>query len=258
MSYINNKNSINFTFLKSYKMKYQIKFLAVLIIILTLSVGCKDKENYSKIDSPLQTVNNDLHKIVVKEKIDGGAYVYLNVDEGDKNYWMAIATMPIEVGTTYYYNGGMVMKDFISKQLDKTFDYITFAEGVRLTEQVQAADNHNHNHETEAPMVTMEKIEKAKGGIYLEELFSKKETYANKNVIVKGKVVKVNNGIMDKNWVHIEDGTQFNNERDLTITTQENVKEGEIVTFKGTVVLNKDFGAGYVYDLVLEESVLIK
>ena len=63
---------------------------------------------------------------------------------------------------------------------------------------------------------------------------------------------------MDKNWVHIEDGTQFNNERDLTITTKEEVKEGDIVTFKGTIVLNKDFGAGYVYDIVLEEGALLK
>jgi hypothetical protein len=63
---------------------------------------------------------------------------------------------------------------------------------------------------------------------------------------------------MDKNWVHIEDGSQFNNEKDLTITTLETVKEGDIVTFKGIVVLNKDFGAGYVYDIVLEEATLVK
>ena len=52
--------------------------------------------------------------------------------------------------------------------------------------------------------------------------------------------------------------TQLNGERDLTITTQEIVKEGDIVTFKGNVVLNKDFGAGYVYDLIIEEGVLVK
>ncbi|WP_372746977.1 hypothetical protein, partial [Lutibacter sp.] len=65
-------------------MKNQIKFLAVLILIFTLSTSCKDKEGYKKIDSPLETVTNDLHKIVVNEKVDGGAYVYLNVAEGDK------------------------------------------------------------------------------------------------------------------------------------------------------------------------------
>ncbi len=240
-------------------MKNTIKLLAVLILILTV-VSCKDKANYSKINSPLETVNNDLHKIVVKEKIDGGGYVYLNVEEDGKDYWMAITNMPIEVGNTYYYNGGMVMKDFISKHLDKTFEAITFAEGIRLTEEVQVTEDHVHEHssEMEAAAVMTEKIEKAKGGNSLEEVFKNRATLDKKNVIVKGKVVKVNNGIMDKNWVHIEDGSQFNNERDLTITTQETVKEGDIVTFKGTIVLNKDFGAGYVYDIILEEATLLK
>lgn len=240
-------------------MKNTIKLLAVLILILTV-VSCKDKANYSKINSPLETVNNDLHKIVVKEKIDGGGYVYLNVEEEGKDYWMAIANMPVEVGNTYYYNGGMVMKDFISKHLDKTFEAITFAEGIRLTEEVQITEDlvHEHSSEMEATVVMTEKIEKAKGGNSLEEVFKNRATLDKKNVIVKGKVVKVNNGIMDKNWVHIEDGSQFNNEKDLTITTQETVKEGDIVTFKGTIVLNKDFGAGYVYDIILEEATLLK
>jgi hypothetical protein len=240
-------------------MKNTIKLLAVLILILTV-VSCKDKANYSKINSPLETVNNDLHKIVVKEKIDGGGYVYLNVEEDGKDYWMAIANMPVEVGNTYYYNGGMVMKDFISKHLDKTFEAITFAEGIRLTEEVQITEDlvHEHSSEMEATVVMTEKIEKAKGGNSLEEVFKNRATLDKKNVIVKGKVVKVNNGIMDKNWVHIEDGSQFNNEKDLTITTQETVKEGDIVTFKGTIVLNKDFGAGYVYDIILEEATLLK
>lgn len=240
-------------------MKNTIKLLAVLILILTV-VSCKDKANYSKINSPLETVNNDLHKIVVKEKIDGGGYVYLNVEEEGKDYWMAIANMPVEVGNTYYYNGGMVMKDFISKHLDKTFEAITFAEGIRLTEEVQITEDHAHEHssEMEATVVMTEKIEKAKGGNSLKEVFKNRATLDKKNVIVKGKVVKVNNGIMDKNWVHIEDGSQFNNEKDLTITTQETVKEGDIVTFKGTIVLNKDFGAGYVYDIILEEATLLK
>ncbi|MBI9041123.1 hypothetical protein [Lutibacter sp.] len=241
-------------------MKNKIKFLAVFILILTLA-SCKDKGNYSKINSPLETVNSDLHKIVVKEKVDGGAYAYLNVEEDGKNYWMAITNMPVEVGNTYYYNGGMVMKDFISKQLDKTFDFITFAENVRTTEEIQASKEehaHEHSNTIEETMVSTEKIEKATGGISIEELLKSKTTLDKKNVIVRGKVVKVNNGIMDKNWVHIEDGSQFNNERDLTITTQETVKEGDIVTFKGIIVLNKDFGAGYVYDIVLEEGTLVK
>ena len=90
------------------------------------------------------------------------------------------------------------------------------------------------------------------------ELFSTKKSFSGKSIIVKGKVVKVNNGIMDKNWVHIVDGTQFENQSDLTITTMETVNIGDIVTFKGIIVLDKDFGQGYVYDILLEEAKVVK
>ena len=63
---------------------------------------------------------------------------------------------------------------------------------------------------------------------------------------------------MDKNWVHIADGTQFEDKKSITVTTQEIIKVGDIVTFKGKVTLEKDFGYGYVYDILLEEGELIK
>ena len=91
----------------------------------------------------------------------------------------------------------------------------------------------------------------------LEELFSKKESYSEKNLIIKGKVTKINNGIMDRNWVHISDDTQFEDKKSLTVTTLDSVSMGDLVTFKGTLILNKDFGYGYVYDILLEDGKLI-
>ncbi len=88
----------------------------------------------------------------------------------------------------------------------------------------------------------------------LEELFSKKDTYANKSIIISGKVTKINNGIMNRNWVHISDGTEFQDKKTLTITTSEIVAIDDLVTFKGTLVLNKDFGYNYVYDILLEQG----
>ena len=238
-----------------------IRTAFTIVLVSVLLINCKEKGNYSKIENSSSEITKELHKIKVNEVVDAGTYVYLNVSEDAENYWMAIPNTPVTVGNTYYYNGGMIMEDFISKQLDKTFYFITFAEGIRETEIVVATTNdhdHNHDHDLVEELAPMDKIEKAKNGISLEELFSQKKSLSNKNIIVRGKVVKVNNGIMDKNWVHIEDGSQFNGEKDLTITTQEIVKEGDIVTFKGNVALDKDFGAGYIYDLVLEEALLIK
>ena len=239
----------------------KIKLVVIIAFIGVLAISCKDKGSYSKIENGSSEIANDLHKVVVNDVVNAGTYVYLSVTEEGKEYWMAIPNIPVTIGNTYYYNGGMVMKDFISKQLDKTFDFITFAEGIRETETAVAVMNeHVHSQDPSATeeLVPMGKIEKAKNGISLVELFSQKKSLSKKSVIIRGKVVKVNNGIMDKNWVHIEDGTQLNGEKDLTITTQEVVKEGEIVTFKGNVVLDKDFGAGYVYELIIEEGVLVK
>jgi len=63
---------------------------------------------------------------------------------------------------------------------------------------------------------------------------------------------------MGRNWVHIQDGTSAGKYFDLTITTQDVVETGDVVVFSGKVVLNKDFGAGYQYDLIMEEAVLAK
>ena len=220
--------------------------------------GCKEKSNYSKIDSTQISSNKEVHKIVINEINDGGNYTYINVNEGTESYWMAIPKTAVKVGKTYYYDGGMLMKDFESEHLNKTFDKIIFSEGIRETEKPLKIKNVHEHSSNSAPIVEEVKIEQPKGGTTLETIFSKKESFNGKSIIVKGKVVKVNNGILEKNWVHIVDGTQFENKKSLTVTTTELIKVGEIVTFKGKITLDKDFGYGYVYDILLEEGELIK
>jgi len=33
---------------------------------------------------------------------------------------------------------------------------------------------------------------------------------------------------------------------------------GDVVTFEGVITLDKDFGAGYFYKVIMEEAVLVK
>jgi hypothetical protein len=175
---------------------------------------------------------------------------------------MAIPNMDVKKGDTYFYNGGMVMKDFKSEQLNKVFDEIIFVEGIRTSEELMATsqnDGHNHKNTTsEAPVDENVKIEKAANGISIKELLSNKKGFSGNEVILRGKVIKVNNGIMKKNWVHIVDGTQFEDKKSITVTTQEIIEVGAVVTFKGVIALDKDFGYGYVYDILLEDGELIK
>ncbi len=77
-----------------------------------------------------------------------------------------------------------------------------------------------------------------------------------KEVTVTGKVVKVNNGIMRRNFVHIQDGTGGKDTNNLIITSKQTASVGDNVTATGTVVLGTDFGMGYMYPLLVEQSVI--
>ena len=76
--------------------------------------------------------------------------------------------------------------------------------------------------------------------------------------MIKGEVTKFASGIMGKNWSHFQDGTSHEGLYDLMITTQEQVLVGDVVIFEGTVAIDKDFGAGYFYPVIVEAAVIKK
>ncbi len=57
----------------------------------------------------------------VLEKLDVPSYTYLRVQLGSGEEWVAVSTMPINVGDTVTINQQMVMENFPSKALGKTF-----------------------------------------------------------------------------------------------------------------------------------------
>ena len=98
------------------------------------------------------------------------------------------------------------------------------------------------------------KVSPASGGITIGTLYAKKADYSGKMVKIKGKVVKFSPEIMGKNWIHIQDGTETMGDFDLTVTTMANVKVGDVITIEGKVALDKDFGAGYFYKVIVEDA----
>lgn len=244
-------------------MKY--KSILVVVVSLFLVVSCKQKEDYKSINKKViknevaSNNNKSVHKIVVKETIDGGSYSYLKVSEGEKEYWMAVSRVNAEVGKTYYYDQGMVMKNFESKQLNRVFDEIVFADAIRTSKDSKTVKNpHSNPHSNPQKESKLDKLNlnlsKASDDIYLKDLFENKAKYAGKEIKVSGVVVKVNKRILGKNWIHIVDGTKTATKSSLTITSQELVKVGDTVTAKGSIVLDKDFGANYIYDVLLENG----
>ena len=110
---------------------------------------------------------------------------------------------------------------------------------------------------TETPTTTAESNNPPAGVITLQELFANKEQYNGKSVRVSGKVRKVNKMIMNRNWVHISDGTLQDNTVDLTVTTQEELAVDQDVTVEGVIATDKDFGSGYKYTILMEDAKVI-
>lgn len=81
-----------------------------------------------------------------------------------------------------------------------------------------------------------------------------KTTLAGKTVSAQGKVVKVNNGIMGRNFVHVQDGTGDASNNNLIVTSKDTANVGDKVSVTGVVVVDRDFGAGYSYPLLIEEA----
>jgi hypothetical protein len=102
------------------------------------------------------------------------------------------------------------------------------------------------------------KIEPCADCITIAKLFGDRRAYEGKVIKVKGQVTKYNGGIMGRNWVHIQDGTESRDGFDLTVTTDITVAVGEIITFEGKITLDKDFGYGYSYNVLMEEGKSIK
>ena len=229
-------------------------------VALSILVQCKPNNEKTE---PIKAVeaakeNTNSHQVTVKEVLNATAYTYLLVTEGKKEYWIAVPLSEVKVGKTYSYEGGMEMKKFESKDLKRTFESVFFVEGLidpNPPAETKAAINPKD-------IITETKLSKgitlAKGAISLHDLFSSRDKLEGKTVILTGKVVKFMPEIMSKNWIHLQDGSSYNGFNDITITTSMKVKVDEIVTLKGTVVLNKDLGSGYKYDVLIEDAVVVK
>ena len=103
-----------------------------------------------------------------------------------------------------------------------------------------------------------ESVEPCEGCVKLSDLFSGKKTFEGKIIKITGKVTKFNSGIMGKNWIHIQDGSEFEGEYDLTVTSSGEATVGEIITLEGKIALEKDFGYGYFYKIIMEDAVIAR
>lgn len=201
------------------------------------------------------------HMVVVEEVLQAGTqYTYLHVKEGDAESWLAVPSMAAKTGQTLYYKGGLTLKNFESKELKRTFETVIFLNEISEQPLIdtnaggseQVASPHSKAPQPEKQDV---KVEPAKGGITIAKLYADKKSYDGKIVMIKGQVTKFNAEIMNKNWIHIQDGTEADGKFDLTVTSAIEVKVGDVVTLEGKIALDKDFGMGYAYEVIMEDAV---
>ncbi|MEA1875287.1 MAG: GW dipeptide domain-containing protein [Bacteroidota bacterium] len=238
-------------------MKYVLPALLVIAIGLLIFKFARDKETSPEIQMEMLS---QIRVVKVVEVLQTSSYTYLQVKEKNQKYWMAVIKQEAQVGDIYSWETASEMKDFPSKELDRVFESIYFVDNLFRGDGTQGRAI-PMEHQTSKPRTDIDEtinIEKAEGGISIAELFAKKKKFEGKRVKIKGRVVKVNPMVMGKNWVHIQDGTRDGDDFDLTITTMENIEKNQVVTFEGIITLDKDFGAGYFYKVIMEEAEVIQ
>jgi hypothetical protein len=220
------------------------------------------------------------------ETMNASGYTYMLIESGAEKTWVAVPETVVEKGTTVKYCQGMVMNNFTSKTLNRTFEAIVFSPGLadeKPEDARQAAPDDSFTAaitaekaavKPDTPMemsagstgaiVPLEEISiekpKSANGYSVKEIFEKTNQLAGKKVQVHGKVVKFSPMIMGKNWIHLQDGTgnPMQNSHDLVITTIETIEVDKIVTIEGTLAAEKDFGAGYKYAAIIEDASIVK
>jgi hypothetical protein len=190
------------------------------------------------------------------------SYTYLRLKTKDGEIWAAVIKAPVKKGATVTIENTMVMTNFESKSLHKTFPKIVFGTLAGSDGRAPVASSIDTAYPILPKMKDADDIHvpKASGANAhtVAEVMTKGAELKGKPVLVRGKVVKYNPGIMGKNWIHLRDGSGSakDNTDDILVTTANQVKIGDVVTVKGVVSTDKDFGAGYVYKVLIEEATL--
>lgn len=236
--------------------------------------------------APAAAVNSAQVTGKVLETMDAAGYTYVRVKTADGEKWAAVSAAKIEKGSTVTINEQMTAENFESKTLNRKFDKIIFgtidAPGAAAAPAAMMASNkmppgHPPANATQAaaasamgtpaqhmsaPSAGPISVPKADGADAktVAEVWSAKASLNGKPVVVRAKVVKFLGGIMGKNWLHVRDGSgsSADGSDDLTVTTDDVVAVGDVVTVRGTVRADKDFGAGYKYAVIVEDAKVAK
>jgi hypothetical protein len=194
----------------------------------------------------------------VLETMDAGKYTYVRVKTATSEIWAASSPFKVAVGDQVVVPLDSPMEKFHSPSLNRDFALIYFAPAIRHSGEAAPAAGPHSPATADAVQVT-EPIPPAPGGKTIADVWANRKTFAGKSVTVRGKIVKFNGGILGTNWLHIQDGSGSAKDgtNDLTVTSDGGAGIGDVVTATGTIAIDKDFGAGYAYAVILEKATVV-
>ncbi len=236
----------------------------IFIALLITFTGCGAQATAASPDSAASTAthadagappaNPDILNGEIIETMNAAGYTYVLLDTGSEKIWAAATETDVKVGQRVSVPAGQMMTDFSSKTLNRTFDKIYFVGGIYPEGALDKTAGQGHDmaggSRTVVTDAHVKAVAKAEGGYTIEEILTRSAELSGQKVKVHGRVVKFTADIMGTNWMHIQDGTPG----DLAVTTDTLVATGDLVMVEGTLSVNKDFGAGYVYPAIIEKA----
>ncbi len=207
---------------------------------------------------------------VVAETMNSGGYTYARLTAGGNDTWIAGTEFPLKIGDAVQASVDMPMEKFHSRTLNRDFALIYFVRDVALNGRalpVAAASAAagaaapamagSHGSDDPPPPATLiAPVAAAPGGVTVADVWARRTALSGKPVVIRGQVVKVNYEIMGTNWYHVQDGSGVvaSGTHDLVVTSSAQVKAGDVVTVSGVLTTDKDFGAGYSYEAIVEQA----
>ncbi len=200
---------------------------------------------------------NDPRKIYgkVTDIIDVTGYTYAEVDTGKGKVWAAGPPTPLKKGDMIAFSSQMPMQNFHSKSLGRDFPIIYFINRYVTNKETSTTASPHDQIKPQQIIEPIKGIGKVEGGYTIAEIYTDKKNLNGKTIRVRGQVTKFSARIMGKNWLHIRDSSTLD---DLTITTDGTIAVGDVVIAEGKLELEKDYGYGYLYPVILEDATVTK
>ncbi len=189
-------------------------------------------------------------------------FTYLRLKTQNGETWAAVVNAKARKGETVTIENVSVMENFVSKSLKRTFKTILFGTlagaGNSAPKSPTLGAAFSATPAQKLDVINDAPVPKASGSnaMTVAEIVSNADKLKGKPVVVRGKVVKYNADIMGRNWIHLRDGSAPGDAGDILVTTTSKANVGDVLTAKGIVNTDQDFGAGYAYKVLIEEATL--